>query len=149
MVFFPYKYNHGICNNFLLFLPSSEPYYFFFLETIPTIKKLLSKSSSSCLFHPCSPLLILIGKFCFSYLLNTNADVKSFKARFNIPHDVNISYCHEGDIEDQRLPRVVFFNFLYGIRGILKNRYHLQTRNTMLRLISCLPDSNRNSTRSL
>ena len=37
----------------------------------------------------------------FCYLLNTNADVKSFKTRFNIPHDVNISYCHEGDIEDQ------------------------------------------------
>ena len=38
----------------------------------------------------------------FSYLLNINADVESLKTRFNIPHDVNISYCHEGDIEDQR-----------------------------------------------
>ena len=47
----------------------------------------------------------------FSYLLKTNADVESFKARFDIPHDVNISYYHEGDIEDQRLPHVVFFFF--------------------------------------
>ena len=47
----------------------------------------------------------------FSYLLKTNADVESFKARFDIPYDVNISYYHEGDIEDQRLPHVVFFSF--------------------------------------
>ena len=53
----------------------------------------------------------------FSYLLNTNADVESFKTRFNIPRDVNISYCHEGDIEDQRLPHVVFFSFNVNTRG--------------------------------
>ena len=41
--------------------------------------------------------------------MNTNTDIESFKARFNIPRDVNISYCHEGDIEDQRLLQVVFF----------------------------------------
>ena len=35
-------------------------------------------------------------------------------------------------------------NFLYTIRGSLKLGYYLQTRNTMVRLISCLPDSNRN-----
>ena len=117
---------------------------------------------------------------------------------------MNISYCHEGDIEVQRLPHVVFFplmsilqarvrllvdplllrtlsfyglspdqclpnfyrvvncvghlnrlyglslthhdiNFLYAIRGSLKNGYYLQTRNTMVRLISSLPNSNRNS----
>ena len=45
----------------------------------------------------------------FSYLLRTDAVVESFKARFNIPRDVNISYCHKGDIKDQRLPHVVFF----------------------------------------
>ena len=139
----------------------------------------------------------------FSYLLNINVDVESFKSRFNIPCDVNISYCHEGDIEDQRLPHVVFFplmsrleggvrfsvdpfllrtlsfygfspdqclpnfygvvncvgglnrlydlnlthhgiKFLYAIRGSLRNGYYLQTRNTMVRLISFLLDSNRN-----
>ena len=139
----------------------------------------------------------------FLYLLKTNADVESFKARFDIPHDVNILYCHEGDIEDQRY-LVAFFplmfileggvrflvdplllrtfsfyglspdqclhnfyrivscvgrfnriyglslthhniNFLYAIQGSLKHRYYLQTRNTMVRLISYLLDSNRNS----
>ena len=140
----------------------------------------------------------------FSYLLRNNEDVESFKARFNIPCDVNISYCHKADIEDQRLPHVVFFplmsileggvrflveplllrtlgfygpspdqclpnfykvvscvgrlnqlydlnvthhdiNFLYAIRGSLKNGYYLQTQNTKVRLISCLLNSNRNS----
>ena len=36
-------------------------------------------------------------------------------------------------------------NFLYAIRGSLKHRYYLQTRNTMVRLISYLLNSNRNS----
>ena len=53
----------------------------------------------------------------FSYLIRTNADVESFKARFNIPRDVNISYCREGDIEDQRLPHVVFFPLMSILKG--------------------------------
>ena len=140
----------------------------------------------------------------FSYLLKTNEDVESFKGRFNVPRDINISYCHEREIEDQSLTHIVFFplmsilgggvrfpinplllrtfslyglspdqclpnfyrdvncvgrlnqlyglslthydnNFLYAIQGSLKNGYYLQTRNTMVKLISCLPDSNRNS----
>ena len=36
-------------------------------------------------------------------------------------------------------------NFLYAIWGSIKNGYYLQTRNTIVMLISCLPDSNRNS----
>ena len=57
----------------------------------------------------------------FSYLLKTNADVESFKARFDIPCDVNISYCHEGDIEDQRLPHVVFFSLMSILEGVRIN----------------------------
>ena len=53
----------------------------------------------------------------FSYLLKTNVDAESFKVRFNIPHDVNISYCHKGDIEDQRLPHVVFFPLMSILEG--------------------------------
>ena len=48
----------------------------------------------------------------FSYILNTNANVEAFKTGFNISHDVNIAYCNEGDIEDQRLPRVVFLSLM-------------------------------------
>ena len=53
----------------------------------------------------------------FSYLLSTNADVESFKAGFNIPHDMNISYYLEGDIEDQRLPHVIFFPLMSILKG--------------------------------
>ena len=53
----------------------------------------------------------------FSYLLNINADVESFKTRFNILRGVNISYCHEGDIEDQRLPHMVFFPLMSILEG--------------------------------
>ena len=53
----------------------------------------------------------------FSYLLKTNVDVESFKARLYIPRDMNILYCQEGDIEDQRLPHVVFFSFNVYIQG--------------------------------
>ena len=53
----------------------------------------------------------------FSYLLRTDANVESFKARFNIPRDVNISYCHKGDIEEQRLPHLVFFPLMSILEG--------------------------------
>ena len=140
----------------------------------------------------------------FAYLLKTREDVESFRVRYNIPCDVEISYCHRGETTDQRLPEVMFFplmsileggvrflvdllllrtfyfyglsldqclpnfyrvvncvgrlnrlyglslthhdiNFLYAIRGSLKHEYYLQTRNTIVRLMSYLPDSNRNS----
>ena len=46
----------------------------------------------------------------FAYLLKTREDVESFKVRYNIPHDVEISYYHEGEIADQKLPQLVFFS---------------------------------------
>ena len=53
----------------------------------------------------------------FSYLLKTRANVESFNVRFNIPLDVDISYCQEGDIKDQRLPHVVFFPLMSILEG--------------------------------
>ena len=115
MTFFPINTVIILVITFFSFFQVHNPSYSFFpsplisSETIPTIKNLLNKSSSSCLFHSCSFVVILIGKMGFSYLLNTNVDIESFKTWLNIPCDVNISYCHEGDIEDQRLHHVVFF----------------------------------------
>ena len=40
-----------------------------------------------------------------------------------------------------------YINFLYGIYGSLKNGYYLKIRDPVMRLILCLPDSNRNSMR--
>ena len=53
----------------------------------------------------------------FSYLLKTRADIESFRVRYNIPRDVEISYCHERDIEDQRIPHVVFFPLMSILEG--------------------------------
>ena len=44
----------------------------------------------------------------FAYLLKTRENVESFRVKYNNPHDVEISYCHEDNIKDQRLPHVVF-----------------------------------------
>ena len=53
----------------------------------------------------------------FSYLLNTNANIESFKTRFNIPSDVNILYCHKDYIEYQRFPHVVLFPLMSILEG--------------------------------
>ena len=53
----------------------------------------------------------------FSHLLRTSEDIKSFKIRYNILYDMNISYCHKGDIEDQRLPHIVFFPLISILEG--------------------------------
>ena len=80
----------------------------------------------------------------FSYLLNTNSDKESFKTRFNIPRDVNISYCHEGDIKDQRLPHEVFFPLMSILEGgvrFLVDPLLLRTLNFYgLSLDQCLPN---------
>ena len=87
----------------ILLLLSSQALKFLPRTSLP------SRSYSVSLLLPVSFVVILMGRMSFSYLLNTNACIESFETRFNIPHDVNISYCHQGDIEDQRLPHVVFF----------------------------------------
>ena len=141
----------------------------------------------------------------FAYLLRTPATSIVFRVRFNIPQDVEVEFCPEGNIENDRLLRVVFFplmlileggvrflvnlillktlsfyglssdqcflnfyrvvnsvirlnnlyglelnhhdiNFMYGIHSSIKIRHYLKIRNPTTRLISCVPDSNRNST---
>ena len=48
----------------------------------------------------------------FAHLLKIEAALATFRARFNVPLDVDIKYCHEGSIENDRRPHVVFFFFL-------------------------------------
>ena len=134
----------------------------------------------------------------------------SFRAAYNVPGDVDIAYCHEGDIDLYRHSgsNTVFFplmaileggvrfpvdpfnigtlrfyglcpdqlppnfyravscvsrlnqifglelnhhaiNFMYSICGNIKTDYYLKTRDMWKWLISCLPDSNKNSTREV
>ena len=142
----------------------------------------------------------------FSYLLSSEASLASFRAAYNFTRDVDIAYCHEGDINlhrrtssntvffplmaileggvrfpvdpliigtlrfydlcpDQFPPnfyRVVSYvsrlnqifglqlnhhdiNFMYSLCGNIRSNYYLKTRDMRVWLISCLPDSNRNT----
>ena len=144
----------------------------------------------------------------YFHLLSTEASLANFREVFNIPEDVNVAYCHEGDIAlhrhfglntaffplmailegrvrfpvdlllldtlrfyglcpDQLPPnfyRVVSCvsrlnqiyglqlnhhdtNFMYSLCGNKKANYYLKARDVRVRLISCLPDSNRNLAR--
>ena len=144
----------------------------------------------------------------YSHLLSSDASLATFRAAYGIPGDIDIAYCHQGDIEIQRhrgtntvlfplmsileggirfpvdplvigtlrfyglcpnqLPpnffRVVScvsklnqlfglqldhhdINFMYSLCGNIESDYYLKTRDNRVRLISCLPNSNRNSTR--
>ena len=38
----------------------------------------------------------------YSYLLSLEASLSSFRATYNVPNDVDIAYCHEGDIDLHR-----------------------------------------------
>ena len=143
----------------------------------------------------------------YSYLLSLEASLASFRATYNVPNDVDIAYCHEGDIDLHRrigsntvffplmaileggvrfpvdpliigtlrfyglcpnqLPlnfyRVVscisrlnhifglelnhhYINFMYNLCGNIRTDYYLKTMDMCVQLISCLPNSNRNST---
>ena len=140
----------------------------------------------------------------FAHLLRTDTALATFRARFDIPLAVDIEFCLEGNIENDRRPWVVFFsfngyfgrgvrfpmdplllrilsfyglcpnqlplnfyrlvscvsrfnnlyslthdhhdiNFMYNICGGSRTGYYLKVRDTIVRLISCLPHSNRNS----
>ena len=53
----------------------------------------------------------------YSHLLDTKATLPSFRVAYNIPGDVGIAYCHEGDITLQRRPHVVFFPLIAILEG--------------------------------
>ena len=142
----------------------------------------------------------------YSHLLSSEASLASFRAAYNVPRDVDIAYCHEGDINLRRRIGVntVFFplmvileggvkfpvdpliigtfrfyglcldelppnfyqvvsyvsrlnhifglqlnhhdvNFMYSLCGNIRSDYYLKIRDMRVRLISCPPDSNKNS----
>ena len=59
----------------------------------------------------------ILDNMPFAYLLKTREDIESFKVKYNIPHDVEISYCHEDEIANQRLPHVILFPLMSILEG--------------------------------
>ena len=55
----------------------------------------------------------------YYHLLSSEASLATFRAAYNVPKDVDITYCHEGDIEIQRRCGVntVFFPSMAILEG--------------------------------
>ena len=53
----------------------------------------------------------------FSHFLNTEASLANFRVVYDIPGDVEVAYCHEGDIALQWHPHVVFFPLMAILEG--------------------------------
>ena len=53
----------------------------------------------------------------YSHLLNIEASLVNFRATYNAPKDVEVSYCHEGNIALERHPQVVFFPLMAILEG--------------------------------
>ena len=55
----------------------------------------------------------------YSHLLSSKASLATFKAAYGVPEDVDIAYCHEGDIDIQRRRGVntVFFPLMAILEG--------------------------------
>ena len=49
----------------------------------------------------------------YFHLLSSEASLASFRAAYGVLGDIDIAYCHEGDIAHQRHsnPNVAFFSF--------------------------------------
>ena len=56
----------------------------------------------------------------YSHLLYFKASLTNFKSIYDVPRDVDIAYCHEGDIALQRHSNhnIVFFSFDGYFRGM-------------------------------
>jgi len=57
----------------------------------------------------------------YFYLLAPRAPLAAFRAAYGIPEDVDIAYCHEGNITLQRHagPNVAFFSLMAILEGEL------------------------------
>ena len=55
----------------------------------------------------------------YSHLLSSATSLATFRAAYNVPEDVDIAYCHEGDIDIQRRRGVntVFFPLMAILEG--------------------------------
>ena len=67
----------------------------------------------------------------FSHLLNTEASLANFKAVYDIPGDVEVAYCHKGDIALQQRPHVVFFPLMAILEGGVRFPVDLRILNTL------------------
>ena len=55
----------------------------------------------------------------YSHLLSSEASLATFRAAYDIPVDVDIAYCHQGDIDIQRRcgTNTIFFPLMAILKG--------------------------------
>ena len=55
----------------------------------------------------------------YSHLLSSEASLTSFRATYNVPGDVEIAYCHEGDIDIHKRTglNTIFFPLMAILEG--------------------------------
>ena len=60
----------------------------------------------------------------YSYPLSLEASLASFKVAYNVPRDVDIAYCHMGDIDLHRRTglNTVFFPLMSILEGGVRDR---------------------------
>ena len=58
----------------------------------------------------------------FSYHLSSKASLASFRVAYNVPRDVDIAYCHEGDIDLHRRTdsNTVIFPLMAILEGVVR-----------------------------
>ena len=58
----------------------------------------------------------------YSHLFSSEASLATFRAAYNVPEDVDIAYCHEGDIDIQRRhgANTVFFPLMAILEGRIR-----------------------------
>ena len=75
----------------------------------------------------------------FSHLLDIEATLASFRVRFAIPNDVDVSYCHEDNIALEQCLHVVFFPLMCILEGGVRFLVDLLLLRT-LRFYGLCPD---------
>ena len=53
----------------------------------------------------------------YTYLLNTEASLATFRQRFNIPDDMDVAYCYESEITFHRRANTSFFLLMAILEG--------------------------------
>ena len=53
----------------------------------------------------------------YTYLLNTEASLATFRQRFNIPDDMDVVYCYESEITFHRRANTYFFLLMAILEG--------------------------------
>ena len=53
----------------------------------------------------------------YTFLLNTEASLATFRQKFDIPNDVEVAHCHESEIALHKRANTTFFSLMAILEG--------------------------------